>query len=62
MVVVIQSGSIDAVVVAAANVGDGDARTVELVEVPDLEPVTSPVAPEALMRDWALFSLVQAII
>jgi len=32
------------------------------IELPDPEPVTPPVAPAALMRDRALFSLVQAIV
>jgi hypothetical protein len=50
--------SID-VAVPGLTVEDADAGFIEL---PDPEPVTSPVAPAALMRDWALFSLVQAIV
>lgn len=41
---------------------DSDAGFTELTEPPDPEPVTSPVAPAALIRDWALFLLVQVII
>lgn len=43
------------------NVEDADVGCIEAVKAPDLpEPVMPPVAPEALMRDWALFLLVQA--
>jgi len=45
--------------VAPLNVEDAD---VGFIEFPDPEPVTSPVAPAALMRESALFSLVQAIV
>lgn len=43
----------------ALNVEDAD---VGFIELPDPEPVASPVAPAALMRERALFSLVQAIV
>jgi hypothetical protein len=33
------------------NVEETDAEFIELLEPPDPEPVTSPVAPAALIRD-----------
>ena len=45
-------------VVTPPNVEDADAGFIELL---DPEPVTSPGAPAALMRERALFLLVQAI-
>ena len=51
--------AVPGVPVAPLNVEDKD---VEFIELPDPEPVTSPVAPAALMRESALFSLVQAIV
>lgn len=47
---------------APLNVEDTEVEFIELVEPPDAEPATSPVAPAALIRDWALFSLVQVIV
>jgi len=51
-------GSVD-VAVPALNVEDADA---ELIEPPESEPVTPPVAPAASMIERAFFSLVQVIV
>ena len=50
--------SIDVAMPEVEDVDEGGG----FIELPDPEPVTPPVAPAALMRERALFSLVQAMV